>query len=109
MTFPVTHSRVVIENSDHSPPRDSPRVLEKASLRIYDLQTVWCPLDVATGASDGTTKPFMEHWWETWKPTVRHAILSKHKGLVGNEHWMDVAMGSVDTKEPKGPWGKDLW
>ena len=111
ITFPSTHSRVVIENSDHSPPRSSPQILEKASLRIYDLQAVWCPLGVSSNESDSAEQAtaFVEKWWETWKMTVRQAILSRHQGLVGNEHWMDMAMGSVTVKaDPGGPWGKDL-
>ena len=76
----------------------------------YDmLEVVWRLSDgTEGGAGDiGETGLRAGHeWWQSWSDTIRNAIISKKKGTVGIDDWIETKMGRHEP-EPRMDWGPD--
>lgn len=77
----------------------------------YDmLETVWRLSDgseVETNDTLAETGLRAGHeWWQSWSDTIRNAIISKKKGTLGIDDWIETRMGRHEP-EPRMDWGPD--
>jgi hypothetical protein len=112
ITFPTTHSRVVITQP---PPSRSwwekltgPKIVSK---NYEVLESVWpFATTPADGGTSGLTREFAMmsegEWWECWRPAIRNSVLKGMTGWVGIEEWVEAAMGVEVPVKGKGK-GRD--
>ena len=48
-----------------------------------------------------------QEWWRAWESTIRNAIVSKYRGHLGIEDWIETRMGRF-VPEPRVDWGNDF-
>lgn len=108
VTFPLTHSRVVIKNPDKVNRFFSNVAKVFTGTRKYEVvKSVWPYADIARGESGRRcTVQDEETWLRNWSDSIRHAILSKRKGWVTSEDRLEFLMEPKDAEKNKpAPWG----
>ncbi|KAL2129930.1 hypothetical protein VTI74DRAFT_7094 [Chaetomium olivicolor] len=112
VTFPVMHSKVVVQ---------SPDVVNKfitsvtgffAGKRKYEVvKAVWPFATMPRGAeADGRRCAVQseETWWKEWREPIRYAIATKRNGWVTNEDKLEALMEGMPSTVPADvDWGPD--
>lgn len=94
VTFPVTHSRVVV----HSPDKVNRFFSNVAALftgvkRYEVVRSVWPYADMPHGEPGRRCVVQDEDaWWADWKDAIRHAILARTRGWVSVEDRLEFLM-----------------
>ena len=110
VTFPVTHSSVVV----HSPTK-SLRVcgIDVMSLfvekkRYEVVKSIW-PYATSIRDTGNETRKWVvqseEVWWGEWKGAVRHAVLRRRRGWVTIEDQIEQQMERRQDEEVLKDWG----
>jgi len=109
ITFPVTHSRVVIQ-----PPDKMNRFFTSVSKafsgsrRYEPVKSVWPYASVPRGeAGRQCAVQDEEVWFNDWKDAIAHAVLSKRKSWVTIEDRLEFLMEPKSLVEGKpAEWGR---
>ncbi|RYP82750.1 hypothetical protein DL769_001559 [Monosporascus sp. CRB-8-3] len=107
--FPVTHSRVIIQNPD----KVNKFFTSVASLfsgkNKYEVVKVIWPF--ATSRSGELGRQFAvqseKTWWAEWKDVIRFAIATKRQGWVTNEDKLQYIMEGTEKETSTVDWGTD--
>lgn len=74
----------------------------------YEMaETVWDlsdSMDHPDNVSSEESLRAGQEWWKSWTSAIRNAMITKHKGNVGIEDWIEARMGHVEA-EPRYEWG----
>lgn len=94
ITFPLTHSRVLIRNPDKVNRFFSNVTKVFTGTKKYEIvKSVWPYADVARGEQGRTCMVQEEEvWFANWKDSIRHAILGRRKGWVTVEDRLEFLM-----------------
>ncbi len=110
VTFPVTHSKVVV----HSPDKVNRLFTNVTNLftgtkKYAAVKAVWPYASVPPEAGDRIFAVQSEEaWWNDWKDAIRHAVLSRRQGWVTVEDRLDFLMAPArDVGRPE-PWGTNV-
>ncbi|KAL2153147.1 hypothetical protein VTH82DRAFT_4302 [Thermothelomyces myriococcoides] len=111
VSFPLTHSRVVVQNPD----RVNKFITSVTGLfvgkRKYEVvKAVW-PFATLPKGHEGERRCVVqseEVWWREWKDPIRHAIATKRHGWVTNEDKLEALMeGGPPTVPADVDWGPE--
>ncbi|TVY31813.1 hypothetical protein LSUB1_G008624, partial [Lachnellula subtilissima] len=87
VSFPLTHSRVVI----HSPDKCDEGVYGHKEIRGH--QSIWPYADVPRGETGRRCAVQEEEmWFNDWKDAIRHAVLGRRRGWVTGEDRLEFLM-----------------
>ncbi|KAL1840563.1 hypothetical protein VTJ49DRAFT_337 [Mycothermus thermophilus] len=106
VTFPTTHTRVVVQNPDKVNKFLTSVAGFFAGKRRYEVvKAVWPFATMPRGSDPGDegrrcAVQSEETWWREWREPIRYAIASKRVGWVTNEDKLEIIMegwaGEVD-------------
>ncbi|KIN07840.1 hypothetical protein OIDMADRAFT_22692 [Oidiodendron maius Zn] len=108
VTFPVTHSRVVIRSPDKVNRFFSNVTKVFTGTRKYEVvKSVWPYADVARGEQGRRCAvQDEESFLRNWSDSIKHAILSKRKGWVSVEDRLEFLMEPKESEKGNpAPWG----
>lgn len=108
VTFPVTHSRVVIRSPDKVNRFFSNVTKVFTGTRKYEVvKSVWPYADVARGEQGRRCAvQDEESFLQNWSDSIKHAILSKRKGWVSVEDRLEFLMEPKESEKGNpAPWG----
>jgi hypothetical protein len=97
ITFPMTHSQVVI----HSPDKVNRLFTNVTHLftgtkKYATLKAIWPYASAPPGVGDRAfAVQSEESWWNEWKDAIKYAVLTKRKGWVTVEDQLEILMGSA--------------
>lgn len=94
ITFPMTHSRVVIHSPDKVNRFFSNVTKVFTGTKKYEIiKSVWPYADVARGETGRRCAVQEEEvWFSDWKDAIRHAVLGKRRGWVTAEDRLEFLM-----------------
>jgi hypothetical protein len=94
ITFPLTHSRVVIRNPDKVNRFFSNVTKVFTGTKKYEIiKSIWPYADVPRG-DQGRRCAVQEEevWFANWKDSIKHAVLGRRKGWVTSEDRLEFLM-----------------
>ncbi|KAG7287983.1 hypothetical protein NEMBOFW57_007503 [Staphylotrichum longicolle] len=107
VSFPVTHSRVVVQNPDRVNKFITSVTGFFAGKRKYEVvKAVWPFATMPRGGEPGSRRCAVqseEVWWREWKGSIRHAIATKRHGWVTNEDKLEALMEGTPSTTPENP------
>ncbi|KAK4244279.1 hypothetical protein C7999DRAFT_35363 [Corynascus novoguineensis] len=112
VSFPVTHSRVVVQNPD----RVNKFITSVTGLFVgkhkYEVvKAVWPFASMPRGAEGEGRRCAVqteEVWWREWRGPIRYAIAAKRHGWVTNEDKLEALMeGTPSTTPADVDWGPE--
>jgi hypothetical protein len=110
VTFPVTHSRVIVQSPDKVNKfftRVSTLFNGKSKYEV--IKAVWPFATAKNGEANRRCIVQSERtWWEEWKDPIKYAIATKRHGWVTNEDKLECIMESKGTGLSIIDWGPDL-
>lgn len=109
VTFPVTHSRIVIQNPDKvNKFFTSVSTLFTGKSKYEVAKAVW-PFATAKNGDPSRRCVVQSEkvWWEEWKDPIRYAISTKRHGWVTNEDKLECIMESKGKGFSIVDWGPD--
>ncbi|KAK4043345.1 hypothetical protein C8A01DRAFT_13084 [Parachaetomium inaequale] len=112
VSFPVTHSRVVVQNPDRVNKFITSVTGFFAGKRKYEVvKAVW-PFATMPKGSEGDGRRCAvqseEVWWREWRGPIRYAIATKRNGWVTVEDKLEALMeGTPSTTPADVDWGPD--
>lgn len=94
ITFPLTHSRVVIHSPDKVNRFFSNVAKVFTGTKKYEVvKAVWPYANVARGEAGRRCAVQEEDaWFDSWKDTIRHAVVMKRNGWVTAEDRLELLM-----------------
>ncbi len=104
ISFPLTHSRVVIHSPDKVNRFFSNVAKVFTGTKKYEVvKSVWPYADVARGEMGRRCAVQEEEvWFADWKDAIRHAVLAKRKGWVTVEDRLEFLMEPRGEEKGKG-------
>jgi hypothetical protein len=117
VTIPVLHSRTIIKTTS------SISAIFKShfvAAEKYELDVFWpyashAPSDDSDedhpnmpGSSAASRKCLVRSengWFKDWRPALRAAIISKKKGWLGMDDWIELQMRQMKQESKPDPWG----
>ncbi|KAH8681288.1 hypothetical protein BX600DRAFT_505001 [Xylariales sp. PMI_506] len=110
VTFPVTHSRVIIQNPDKvNKFFTSVSTLFMGKSKYEIVKAVW---PFATSKNGDPSRKCLvqseKTWWEEWKDPIKYAIATKRHGWVTNEDKLECIMESKGKGMSIIDWGPDF-
>ncbi|ORY65515.1 uncharacterized protein BCR38DRAFT_341525 [Pseudomassariella vexata] len=110
VTFPVTHSRVVIQNPDKvNRFFTSVSTLFSGKSKYEVVKVVWPFSNAKNGERDRVCMVQDEKtWWEEWKDPIKYAVATRRHGWVTNEDKLECIMESKGKGVSIVDWGPDL-
>jgi hypothetical protein len=108
ITFPLTHSRVVIRNPDKVNRFISSVTKVFTGTHKYQIiKSIWPYADVARGEVGRRCAVQEEEiWFRNWSDSIRHAILGKRRGWVTVEDRLEFLMEPKEGETGKpAEWG----
>ncbi|RYO90337.1 hypothetical protein DL763_005365 [Monosporascus cannonballus] len=107
--FPVTHSKVIIQNPDKMNKfLTSVTSLFSGKNRYEVVKVVW---PFATSRSGESGRQFVvqseKTWWAEWKDIIRFAIATKRQGWVTNEDKLQYIMEGIGKENLTVDWGTE--
>ena len=100
VTFPMTHSKVVVQSPDKvNKFFTNLESLFTGTNKYEVLQIVWPYASLPPG-EDGRKYAVQseESWWNDWKEAIRHAVLNGRKGWVTAEDRLEFLMAPDKDK-----------
>jgi len=89
ITFPLTHSRVVV----HSPDKVNRFFSDVTKMKYEVVKAIWPYANVARGEMGRRCAVQEEDaWFESWKDAIRHAVVMKRNGWVTVEDRLEFLM-----------------
>ncbi|KAI1877019.1 hypothetical protein JX265_000209 [Neoarthrinium moseri] len=109
VSFPVTHSRVTIQNPDKvNKFFTSVSALFTGKSKYEVVKAVWPFATAQNGEPNRQCLVQSEKtWWEEWKDPIRYAIATKRHGWVTNEDKLECIMESKGKGLDIVDWGPD--
>jgi hypothetical protein len=109
ITFPITHSRIVIRNPDKVNRFFSNVTKVFTGTKKYEVvKIVWPYADVVRG-EQGRRVAVQEEdvWFANWKDSIRHAVLGKRHGWVTVEDRLEfmMEMSAAEGAAKPAAWG----
>ncbi|CAK7263645.1 hypothetical protein SEPCBS119000_000587 [Sporothrix epigloea] len=109
VTFPVLHTRVVVQNPDKVNKFFTSVSTLFTGKSVYEVvKAVW---PFATHRSGDPARKFAvqseEQWWKEWCDPIRYAICTKRTGWVTNEDKLEALMEGVGKGITAVDWGND--
>jgi len=100
ITFPLTHSKVMIRNPDKVNKFFSSVTKVFTGTKKYEVvQSVWPYADMARGTPGRqVVVQDEEQWFLDWKDSIRHAVLGKRSGWVTIEDKLEFLMEPKDSE-----------
>ncbi|KAI1490411.1 hypothetical protein F5X96DRAFT_636555 [Biscogniauxia mediterranea] len=108
--FPVTHSKVVIQNPDKvNKFFTSVTALFAGKAKYEVVKAVW-PFANAKNGEPGRKCVMQSEktWWEEWRDPIKYAIATKRQGWVTNEDKLECIMESKGKGVSLIDWGPEL-
>ncbi|KAK4236365.1 hypothetical protein C8A03DRAFT_35739 [Achaetomium macrosporum] len=112
VSFPVTHSRVVVQSPDRVNKFITSVAGFFAGKRKYEVvKAVWPFATMPRGAEVGgggrrCAVQSEETWWREWREPIRYAIANKRHGWVTNEDKLELLMEGLPSGTPPDvDWG----
>lgn len=115
ITFPVTHSALVVQG-----PKDSKAwyehiadVFKSKNSRRYEIVTAVWPYsalaaDDASGQGNAWAVKSEMQFWNEWKDVIKVAVLDRRNGWLSLEDHMEWAMGNGwEGKKQTRPWAEE--
>lgn len=109
VSFPVTHSRVVIQSPDKINKFFTSMSTLFSGKNKYDVvKAVWPFATAKNGAPNRKcTVQTEKTWWEEWKDPIKHAVSTGRQGWVTNEDKLECIMESKGKGLGVIDWGPD--
>ncbi|KAJ4300429.1 hypothetical protein N0V88_003104 [Collariella sp. IMI 366227] len=113
VSFPVTHSRVVVQSPDRVNKFITSVTGFFAGKKKYEVvKAVWPFATMPRGAeADGRRCAVQseETWWKEWRDPIRYAIATKRNGWVTNEDKLEALMEGMPSSVPADvDWGPEV-
>ncbi|KAI1503074.1 hypothetical protein F5X99DRAFT_376686 [Biscogniauxia marginata] len=108
--FPVTHSKVVVQNPDKvNKFFTSVTALFSGKAKYEVVKAVWPFANAKNGEQDRSCVVQSERtWWEEWRDPIKYAIATKRQGWVTNEDKLECIMESKGKGVSLIDWGPEL-
>jgi hypothetical protein len=109
VSFPVTHSRVVVQNPDKVNKLFTAVTALFAGKRKYEVvRSVW-PFATHPHGEQGRKCVVQseETWWNEWKDPIKYAVATKRNGWVTNEDKLEAIMEGVGKGLTNIDWGPE--
>lgn len=109
VTFPVTHSRVVVQSPDKvNKFFTSVTTLFTGKAKYEVVQAVW-PFATSRIGLEGRQCIVQseEVWWREWRDPIRYAIATKRQGWVTNEDKLEAVMEGKGKGITSVDWGAE--
>ncbi|KAI0600937.1 hypothetical protein F4775DRAFT_607997 [Biscogniauxia sp. FL1348] len=108
--FPVTHSKVVVQNPDKvNKFFTSVTALFAGKAKYEVVKAVWPFANAKNGAPGRKCLVQSEKtWWEEWRDPIKYAIATKRQGWVTNEDKLECIMESKGKGVSLIDWGPEL-
>lgn len=110
VTFPVHHSRVVVQNPDKlNKFFTSVTTLFSGKKKFEVVKAVW-PFATHRNGEQGRRCVVQseETWWREWKDSIRYAVATKRQGWVTNEDKLEAIMEGVGKGVSTVDWGPEF-
>ncbi|KAH6631698.1 hypothetical protein F5144DRAFT_229372 [Chaetomium tenue] len=111
VAFPITHSRVVVQNPDRVNKFITSVTGFFAGKRKYEVvKAVWPFATMPKGSdADGRRCAVQteEVWWREWRGPIRYAIATKRNGWVTNEDKLEALMEGTPASAVDVDWGPE--
>ena len=109
ISFPITHSRVVIKNPDKVNRFFSTVTKVFTGTKKYEvIKSIWPYADLERGEQGRRVAVQEEEaWFANWKDSIRHAVMAKRHGWVTVEDHLEFLMErrAGDSSVKPAPWG----
>ncbi|KAK3940637.1 poly(A) polymerase [Diplogelasinospora grovesii] len=109
VTFPVTHSKVVVQNPDKVNKFFTSVTSLFSGKRKYEVvKAVW-PFATHKSGEPGRRCVVQseETWWREWRDPIKYAIATKRQGWVTNEDKLEAIMEGVGKGVSVVDWGPE--